>query len=292
MKYFEVEKVTDRITRITDVTGVSMFLAVGEKEAALVDTGTGIGDLREMVSSLTDKPVKVLLTHGHVDHAFGAAAFKNVFMNRLDAEILEAHADMQKRVEYANLMPLPDGQRITEDMLAPKPDAGRMQDLKDGDVFDLGGLTLEVYAFPGHTPGSMTVLFKEDRLLLTGDACNPSTFLFFAGSPSVEEYRETLAAYRERMKGKYDRIILSHGNEFLDSTLLDVVAETCDSVLKGTDDAVRSDFMGEEAYSAAAVAMTERGPRRLDGKVGNIVYSRKNIFRGQQDDTEEERRDS
>lgn len=292
MKYFEVEKVTDHITRITDITGVSMFLAVGEKEAALVDTGTGIGDLKEMVRSLTDKPVKVLLTHGHVDHAFGAAAFEDVFMSRLDTEILEAHADMGMRIEYANTMPLPDGGRITEDMFAPKPDADSMQDLKDGDVFDLGGLTLEIYALPGHTPGSMTVLFQEDRLLLTGDACNPATFLFFAGSPSVEEYKETLAAYRNRMKEKYDRIILSHGNEFLDSTLLDVVVETCDSVLNGTDDAVRSDFMGEEAYAAAEMGLTDQGFRRLDGKVGNIVYSRKNIFRGQQDDTKEERRDS
>lgn len=279
MKYFEVEKVTDRITRITDVTGVSMFLAVGEREAVLVDTGTGIGNLKETVRSLTDKPVKILLTHGHVDHAFGAAAFEDVFMSRLDAEILEESADMKKRVEYANTMPLPDGQRVTENMLAPKPDVGRMQDLMDGDVFDLGGLTLEIYALPGHTPGSMTVLFKEDRLLLTGDACNPATFLFFAGSPSVEEYRETLAAYRDRMKGKYDRIILSHGNEFLDSALFDVVIETCDSVLNGTDDAVPADFMGNEAYSAAAVERTEKGPRRLDGKVGNIVYSKRNIFR-------------
>lgn len=277
--YFEMTEITNRITRITDITCVSMFLAVGEKEAALIDTGTGIGNIKEAVRSLTDKPVKVLLTHGHVDHAFGAAAFEDVSMSHLDAAVLEEHADMDMRIDYVKNSPLPECKKVTPDMLAPKPEIDRIKDLKDGDVFDLGGLTLEVYALPGHTPGSMTVLFREDRLLLTGDACNPQTFLFAADCPPVEEYKETLTAYREWMKGKYDRIILSHGNDFLSSELLDVVIETCGSVLRGTDDAVRSDFMGDVVYSAAATEMTEQGPRRLDGKIGNIIYSRKNIFR-------------
>lgn len=53
-----------------------------------------------------------------------------------------------------------------EEILTPKPDIKKMKDLKDGDVFNLGGMTVEVYALPGHTPGTMTVLFKEDRILL------------------------------------------------------------------------------------------------------------------------------
>ncbi len=276
---FEVEQVAEGITRLTDITGVSAFLAEGEQEAVLIDTGVGIGDLKGLAESLTTKPIKVLLTHGHVDHAFGAAAFDTVYMSHLDAAILEAHSDMRMRFEYANQRPMEDGLLITEDMFAPKPDVTKMKELKDGDVFDLGGMTIEVHALPGHTRGSMTMLFREARILLTGDACNPATFLFFPGNPSVEEYRENLIAYREKMKGKYDNIILSHGNNVLDSGLLDTVIETCDLVLTGKDDAVPGNFMGEEAYEAAKMVITERGVERLDGKVGNILYRKDNIFR-------------
>lgn len=277
--FFEIESVTDHVTRITDITRVSMFLAVGERGAVLIDTGTGIGNLKEVIQSLTDKPVKVLLTHGHLDHAFGASAFETIYMNPLDKWILDEHGDMQMRFDYAKNSPLPMGTKLTTDMFAPKPEYDKMIALKDGDVFDLGGLMLEVYALPGHTPGSMAVLFKEDRLMLTGDACNPGTWIFAPGCPSVEEYRDTLVTFKERTKGKYDRIILSHGNNCLNSELLDVVIETCGRVLNGTDDAIRSEFMRMEVYSAAETKMTQYGPQRLDGKVGNIIYNRNNIYR-------------
>ena len=277
--FFETEKVTEHITRLTDITRVSMFLAVGEREAALIDTGTGIGNLKEAVKGLTEKPVKVLLTHGHLDHAFGASAFETIYMNPLDKWILDEHGDMQMRFDYVKNSPLPEGTKLTADMFAPKPEFTKMIALKDGDVFDLGGLTIEIYALPGHTPGSMAVLFREERLLLTGDACNPGTWIFAPGCPSVEEYRDTLVTFRERTRGKYDRILLSHGNSLLESELLDVVIETCGRVLNGTDDAIRSEFLGMEVYSAAETEMTQYGPQRLDGKIGNIIYNRNNIYR-------------
>ena len=55
---------------------VSVFLFVGTERALLLDTGTGVGDIRGLVEDLTDKPVTELNSHGHPDHAMGAPEFE------------------------------------------------------------------------------------------------------------------------------------------------------------------------------------------------------------------------
>ena len=72
---FRTEKVTERITRIYAFATELMYLVEGTEKAVLIDTGSGIGSLKACVEQLTDKPVVVLVTHGHVDHAMGAAEF-------------------------------------------------------------------------------------------------------------------------------------------------------------------------------------------------------------------------
>ena len=91
---FRTEKVTDRITRIFAHSGELMYLVEGEEKAALLDTGSGIGFFRPLVESLTDKPLNVLITHGHVDHAMGASEFPSgcVYINKEDAYIYEQHS--------------------------------------------------------------------------------------------------------------------------------------------------------------------------------------------------------
>lgn len=54
---------------------VQSFLVVGEERAALIDTGAGMGNLAKEVKEITDKPLYVLNTHGHVDHAGGNGRF-------------------------------------------------------------------------------------------------------------------------------------------------------------------------------------------------------------------------
>ena len=44
--------------------------------------------------------------------------------------------------------------------------------IRGGEVIDLGGLHLEVIELPGHTPGGILLLLKEDRILFTGDSIN------------------------------------------------------------------------------------------------------------------------
>src|SRR5215207_10158385 len=88
---FAAERLTRRVVRISDRLGVLMYLVIGRERAVLIDSGFGVGDLRAFLGALTDRPLTVLLTHGHVDHAFGAGWFEDVRMHPADREVLETH---------------------------------------------------------------------------------------------------------------------------------------------------------------------------------------------------------
>lgn len=60
----------------------AMFLLEGDEKALLIDTGTGVFDIPELVRQLTNKPVMVALTHGHIDHAGGMNSSRKCISTR------------------------------------------------------------------------------------------------------------------------------------------------------------------------------------------------------------------
>ena len=273
---FRSEKVTETVTRIHGFSDEQMYLIEGRDKAALIDTGCGIGDLKEYVSSLTDKEVIVILTHGHTDHAMGSGPFDTVYMSHLDDAVLEEHRRREYRDAYLGIMPGFDA--LEEADYRDAASADGINDLKDGQTFDLGGLTLRIIAFAGHTPGMMTVLIEEERLLIVGDACNPLTFLFMHEALSLQEYEENLLEYRKKTAGLYDRVLFSHGaveSPALD--ILDNVLSVIGEIHEGKADDVPMQFV-DGTFGLQAKKVDENFLTK-DGKLGNIVYQPKNMLR-------------
>lgn len=273
MVQFHSEKISEHVTRIYGLTGEQMYLVCGSQRAALIDTGSGAGSLRNYVETLTDKPVIVLLTHGHVDHAMGAPEFDAVYMNRLDDHIYGQHCDLEVRKGY--LSQSPDFAKVVEEDYIPVASADLFHDMKEGDVFDLGGSSVEIFACPGHTKGSVCMLLREERTLITGDACNTFTFLFDAYSTGLSTYEKNLTELKEKTAGRFDRIYLSHGpGREYPVILLDEVLAVCEDIKSGNVDNQPFEFMGRKTFIAKAMEM---GGGRLDGKFGNIVYDKRRI---------------
>ena len=275
--YYLSQKITDTTTVIGEFTGVQMYLVEGRRRAMLIDTGCGLPGLPALVRSLTDRPVSVLLTHGHCDHASGAAWFDDVYLHPGDWALAARHAALPTRKAFAKLwVPADRVDAIEEDAWCP-PRAGGFLPAEDGQVFDLGGVTLETVSVPGHTPGSLCVLNRAERSILFGDACNTQEFLWLPESSSVEEYLVSLDRLR-RLEGAYDTVYLSHHIIRAPRGLLEGVTGVCRDILAGRSDEEPFFFPGG-ADLLRAKRSNSLG-KRLDGGVGNVVYRKDNIFAG------------
>lgn len=202
-KTFAAQELLPGVWQIEDPMGVCMTLLIGNKCALLVDTGYGTADVRRFIATLTDRPLTVLLTHAHHDHALGARWFERTLMFAEDAPLFPVYTgeDFRRRVADSARS---RGVSLPEDFLTatiPQPEP-----LTGGDI-PLGGLTARVIRVPGHTPGSAVVYVPERSLLLTGDDWNPCTWLFFPEALDVRSYRAHL---RSLLTLPFQHVLCSH----------------------------------------------------------------------------------
>ena len=272
--YYQVEKVNQHVLAIKSLGGEFVYLILGKKRALLIDTCVGIGHLRQFVESLTDLPITVALSHGHVDHAMGAPEFEDVYLNPLDLPIYQKMCGVETRLDYLNVtLPCTLEESMKETLLEAKPNY-EFKPLEDGQVLDLGDLHVAAYAFPGHTPGMMAFLIAEEKILILGDACNNSTFLFDEDACDVETYQNALKSIKERLNGKFKRVFISHHDMEVSVDILDNMLGVCDDIMTEKSDDLPFHFMGIQAYIAKAC--DERFCRK-DGKDGNLIYNKTKI---------------
>lgn len=205
------------IWRLRDAMDFQCHLVVGETSALLIDTMGGHGNLRGAVSQITDLPVTVVATHSHYDHIAGSWFFGRIHLDAVEAERLDYETRLA-RAAHEHVV----GQGIVSPEEPWFLDCGQRPQvtvISEGDLFDLGGLTVEVVALTGHTVGSLGFLLRERRVLFTGDAVTPAMCLFFEESCDVATYRATLAKMQEM---PFDRFYTSHQDRtFLREELAD-----------------------------------------------------------------------
>lgn len=268
MEFYRYEKAAEHIYRFTDLAATYLYLVVGAKKALLIDTGSGYGDIRPYIKHITDLPVTVCITHGHVDHAGGAGWFEEAWLNKKDWAVVPEHCTQKMKVDYLEMNDPVSAAQIQPEDYAPIRDMA-FHPLNDGCVFDLGGITVEMIAVPGHTQGMMCPLIREDRVNIFGDACNPATFLFDKYATTVKEYLHSLKRLKT-LEDRYDHVYLSHGPGEIHPSVLDDNIQVCKDILSGNVDNQPFIFMGEEHLLAKAITPQMQ---RLDGKLGNIVYN-------------------
>lgn len=264
MEMFTHKEITPHILRIQDQIGVYMYLVIGEEKACLLDTGYGYGNIKEYAEQLTNKPVFVILTHGHIDHAGGAGLFDEVYMNHKEKPIFQQHMKNAFRKQFfqSNQMD------IDVESFMPVQDVDAFLPIQNEQEWNLGGITLQAVEVPGHTPGMTMILIKEERVILFGDGCGVSVLLFDEYSTSVQTYYESLKRLKT-WENHYDYIIRNHGTGASEKDLLNEVLSCCEDILQKKDAHIPMTIMGEQLYMAREV---DEQNNRKDGKFGNIAY--------------------
>lgn len=193
------------------------YLVVGEKFACVIDTMNGYNDLYKEVRKITDKPVFVINTHGHPDHIFGNVYFEKAYMHPADLPIAKMFLSGPEYVancaKYGYVVP-------------------PFEEIHEGDEFDLGGKHLVVYELPGHTPGGIVLLLKEDRILFTGDGINHHLWMQLDHSLPMEELVKNLDRLMFLEK-EADYILHGHTGGFDDISLMRCLREGALEICQG-----------------------------------------------------------
>lgn len=176
------------------------LLVRGQNESVLIDPSVG---LHTRDAPLPDVD-RVLLSHCHEDHIAGLPLFPeaSVHLHRLDRPGLDDIESMCAIYGY------PDGgmesfaAAIIEDFhYEARPDA---RTFEDGELFDLGGVTIRVIHTPGHTRGHCCFLVewpegeKTGQLVYLGDIELSSFGPYYGDAWSdLEDFERSLARIRE-----------------------------------------------------------------------------------------------
>jgi hydroxyacylglutathione hydrolase len=127
------------------------------RKAAVVDPGGDLDRIRQAVAQSGATVEKIILTHGHIDHAGGAAELRDELgvpvegPHEADRFLLDRLAEQGRNYGF-------EARPVTPDRW-----------LNEGDTVSVGDLTLDVLHCPGHSPGSVVLVSKDQRFALVGD---------------------------------------------------------------------------------------------------------------------------
>ena len=102
---YEVTEIAENVYLINEKTS-TMFVIIGSEKALVIDCGTGIGDFKSVVESLTQGlPYDVVITHSHVDHIGGRGQFSDLYLSETDAKYIKGVNMLYRRAyTFSNLL--------------------------------------------------------------------------------------------------------------------------------------------------------------------------------------------
>jgi glyoxylase-like metal-dependent hydrolase (beta-lactamase superfamily II) len=271
-KFFTTKEIDPHTTAIIGLGNELCYLVEGNTKALLIDSLIGVGNLRAFCRELTDLPITLVNTHGHVDHTGGNFDFDECYIHPNDISLMYEKETL--REGYVKNGIKNSGKNIVllkSDFTVPTP--MKTFPVYNGFVFDLGERTIEVIAVPGHTTGTIVLLDRSKGIVFSGDACNANTLLFLPNSTSIEEYRESLLRFKQ-FQPCFEVMWGGHSLLAVPNVIIDEAIELCGEIIAGTDDAVESEHLGRPCFYGKK---KDANFKRLDGKIVNIAYDKDKI---------------
>jgi len=128
-------------------------------KGAVVDPGGDVERIKEAVAETGATIEKILLTHGHMDHASGAAELAEALKvpvegpHAADQFLLDSLPEMAAKYSFEGT-----ARAVTPDRY-----------LSEGEEVAIGEIAVEVLHVPGHTPGHLVYVLKGLNIAIVGD---------------------------------------------------------------------------------------------------------------------------
>lgn len=128
------------------------------RQAAVVDPGGDIDLILQAIERNGLTPQKILITHGHIDHAGGTAELASRLGVPVEGPQSEDRFLIDQLPQQSRTFGFPPMEAFTPERW-----------LEDGDRVNFGDVELQVLHCPGHTPGHVVFFSPADRLAMVGD---------------------------------------------------------------------------------------------------------------------------
>jgi hydroxyacylglutathione hydrolase len=188
---------------VIPVTGFQQNCSIvydnNSKRGAVVDPGGDVAMIMEAIAKMELVIEKILLTHGHIDHAGGAAELRG----KLNVKIEGPH---EADAFLLDTLPVSGARYGMVEARAVTPDRW----LKDGDEVTAADFRFAIIHAPGHSPGSVVFFNAENRFALMGD-------VLFQGSIGRTDlpggnHETLLASIREKVLPLGDDVVFLPGH--------------------------------------------------------------------------------
>ncbi len=234
--WFRIDRFDAAVIRISEplhVEDVASFLILGERRALLVDTGMGVAGIREVVERLTELPVTVVNSHAHWDHIGGNHLFANIAIHQAEAHELPlgvGNERLRRAFTPDQLVgSLPESFEIERFTIQPSVASSL---LSGGERFDLGGRTIDVIHAPGHSPGGIALIDRDNRALFSTDVAYAGPLYAFGRDANLDDYRTSLANLAALVHN-VDCVYGSHNASPFEPRLLVEMRDGLESIVEG-----------------------------------------------------------
>ncbi|WP_020618411.1 MBL fold metallo-hydrolase [Paenibacillus daejeonensis] len=206
----KIEQISPHIWRLRSWVFIPITVWLVEEKQGLVLVDTGMDamgkDILKHILALKKGPLKrILLTHGHSDHAGGLRRI-------LTDTSVPVYAHKRELRYLEGIQPYPRRSKAQQ-MIAP----GIVQTLPMGGIGEEGSLgSLAMYWTPGHSPGHVVYYHEEDKVLLAGDLFTSRSGKLRRPMPMfTADMEEAIDSSRVVQRLQPDRMEICHGDAVL-----------------------------------------------------------------------------
>ena len=258
--WFTKKDVDDGVILIRDGGFDNIYVIEGSEKVLVVDTGVGYKDLKKYIRSFTNKPLLVVNSHAHPDHAGGNHAFSHVYLHKNEVEPLEYFTSERiMRLAYEHFIKKPFPTYLEADQINTQPE---LTLIEQGFEFNLGDRVVAVYDIPGHTQGSIALYDSKTKSLFTGDSTTRMVWLHPEMATTVEDYLNSVVKMKN-ISNEISQLYAGHGDPE-PPTLLEELEEVAKSILSGEcSTEIYESFAGNGEICATDGAQIVFNPERI-----------------------------